>query len=148
MRNFLETKVNDVMNEKVINVNWNERCQALAQLNDKERKEAVQYVGTDHVYRFDLVGTLIDNGEEGNFGSIIDIMADSVEEAEQAANDYFVATYLGIINYYQNKAQACPGCSCSFNMSRLYTQEEANEANRLDAEWEEMFSELELGMTM
>lgn len=148
MNNFLNTKVNDVMNEKAIPINWNERCQALIQLNDEERKDAVQYVGTDHVYRFDLNGILIDNGETFNFGDIIDIMADSVEEAEQAANDYFIATHIDGINYYQNKSQSCAGCSCSFNMARLYTQEEANEVNSSNAKWEDIFSELELCSTL
>lgn len=148
MTNFLNIKENDIKFEKKININLNERCRVLTQLNHNERKEAVQYIGTDHVYRFDLTGTLIDNNEIFNFGGIIDIMADSYDEAEQAANDYFVATHIDGIKYYQNKSQTCSGCSCSFNMASLYTQEEANEINSSNSRWEDIFSELELCSTL
>lgn len=148
MINFLETKVNDIKSERDLMIDWNSRVHNLAQLKEEDRKEAIQYIGEDHVYRFSVEGILIENGDKGSFDSMIDIMANSVEEAEQAANDYFVATYIDIIEYYSNKARTCENCSCSFKMMNLYTQEEANEENRLNAEWEETLSELELCMTL
>ena len=136
MINFLETKVNDVKFEKEINIEWNEHTQKLAQLNETERLNAVQYIGTDHVYRFKLEASLFIKGERYGINYNMDIMADSYDEAEQAAVNYFIASNMHAITYYREQANTIEDCSCAFIISNLYTQEEANEANRLSEQEE------------
>ena len=145
MRNFLETKVNDVKFEKEINIEWNEHTQKLAQLNETERLNAVQYIGTEHVYRFKLEASLFIRDEKYGIDYTMDIIADSYDEAEQAAVNYFIASNMDVITYYREQANAMEDYSCAFMISSLYTKEEAQEANRLD---EELFEFSEMIMTL
>ena len=127
-------KENDEKFVKDLEINWTDNVQCLAQLNDEQRKDAVQYNG-DTLYRFRCDGALVIQDEVcGSFGSTIDILSDSQDNANQTANDYFLATYSGLINYYQYKSSVMEDASCSFRMTNLYTKEEAEEQNKFDIE--------------
>lgn len=127
-------KENDEKFVKDLEINWTDDVQNLAQLNDEQRKDAVQYNG-DTLYRFRCDGVLVIQDEVcGSFGSTIDILSDSQDNANQTANDYFLATYSGLINYYQYKSSVMEDTSCSFRMTNLYTKEEAEEQNKFDTE--------------
>lgn len=137
---------NDVVESKDLTIDWNARTNHLAQLNEERRREACEIIGSEEVYRFNFQASLVTDREYG-FSKSIDILADSVADAEQTARDYFLAGNIEMITYYKHIAEKENG-SCSFKMNRLLTKEQSVRLNEEFNALDEALEETELAMTL
>ncbi len=125
MNNFLYCE-NDLRFEKEIVFCYTERAHKLSRMNIVDRLNEIEFVGDDHIYRFHLSAELKNRENNYDFNMLIDIMANSYDEAEQAAIDFFFGTHLEAALYYthfRNKADV------KFICRNLFTADEAAEEN-------------------
>ncbi len=125
MKDFLYCE-NDIKFEKEIEFCYTERAHKLSRMNIVDRLNEVEILGDDHIYRFHFSAELKHRENDYDFNMLIDICANSYDEAEQAAKDFFFGTHLEAALYYinfRNKADV------KFICRNLFTADEAAEEN-------------------
>lgn len=126
MINFLYEE-NDTRFEKQIEFVYTERAHQLSRMNIFDRLDKVEIIGDDHIYRFHLEAQLKIKGESYGFDTLIDICADDIYSAEEAAKDFFYASHLDAIFYYLDLSKQ--GADVKFICRNLFTADEAAEEN-------------------
>lgn len=126
---------NDIKSEKEIEFIYTDRAHKLSRMNIFDRLNEVEILGYDHVYRFQLEAQL-NRDDKYDFSLCIDICANSYQDAEQAAIDFFFGTHLEAILYYINFRKSS---EVKFLCRNLFTAEEAAEYNQKQIAEEEEF---------
>lgn len=120
MTNLLNKIILKVKESEEILFDFGPDAQKLVKLNYNERLAAVENTGEEKTYHFNLVVSY--NNSNNSFSHSVPIIANSEEEAKEAAKNFFFATYVNT-KYFADLSRSK---QVKFELETLWTKEEAD----------------------